>query len=294
MIREARILIDDLLQTRLRAFQTAFSGRILHVVIEARDLEVVHREILLHFSQTRFDSRSQRALWILLQQHFQPLLGFACVRDIAIGKSHLPHLCFRHFQTGIVREWIGREERQPVLVSLCGLNQSAGGAFEEERVGDSEFCEWQKRRIGIGIDDRCEEQAAGVVMALANLFRGFFKQHAVTSGNCGAGQVSVFVFTAAKQTEELSFFLLLVIAGIAGRGGFRRPAVSCKLVSTRVFNSATGASSRSIAVVSNFSALSFFVRMSFTSEFNDADFLFESLQSHDRIVSVGLLVLIGS
>ena len=47
-------------------------------------------------------------------------------------------------------------------------------------------------------------------MAFANFFRGFFKKHAIATGDSGARQVRVLIFAAAKQAEETSllFFFL--------------------------------------------------------------------------------------
>ena len=131
-------------------------------------------------------------------QNFETLLGFARMRDVAIRQTHLPHLCFSNFQTRIIRKWIGWEERQPVLISLRCLDQCARGPFEEERIGDRKFREWEKRRIGIGVDDRCEKQTARIVMAFADLFCRLFKKHAIATRDCGAGQISVFVVATAE------------------------------------------------------------------------------------------------
>ena len=48
------------------------------------------------------------------------------------------------FSVPDIRERIGREKRQPVLVSLRGLNQRARRAFKEKGISDGEFRERQK------------------------------------------------------------------------------------------------------------------------------------------------------
>src|SRR5689334_10684863 len=55
-------------------------------------------------------------------------------------------------------------------------------------------------------------------MTFANFFCGLFKQDAVTTCDGCACQVRIFIVTATKQAEKLSFFLLLVIAGTRGSG----------------------------------------------------------------------------
>src|SRR6185295_6920822 len=115
---ETWVLIDNFLEPRLRAFETTLSSGKLHVLVEHANLEVVHREVFLNLREASLDGRTERALRILLQKNFQPLLRFARMRDVAVGETHLSHLCFSDFQTRIVCKWIGWEKRKPVLISL--------------------------------------------------------------------------------------------------------------------------------------------------------------------------------
>ncbi len=74
------------------------------------------------------------------------------------------------------------------------------------------------------------------------------------------------------------------------------PAVCCRLVSTRVFNSVTVASRRSRAVESNFSALSFLFRMSFTSlvtEPTSFSRLFKTATGSSALAFLSLSVLVS-
>ncbi len=152
------------------------------------------------------------------------MLGLACVGNIAVRQSHLPHFRFRHLQTRVVSEWIGWEEREPVLVSLRRLDQRARCSFEIERIGDGEFRQRQKRRIGIGVDDGRKKETTSIVAVLANFLRSFFEKHAIASGNWSACQLGVFIVATAEQSEELPFFLLLFFVrrgrcGAAAGGG---------------------------------------------------------------------------
>ena len=135
-----RSLSDATASLSVRLYPSEF-----HIVIEARDLEIVHREIFLHFVANELRRSSEAGSSDTAAAKLSAaarLFARARCRD---RKAHLSHLCLGHFQTRIISERIGRKERQPVLISLRGLNQSAGGAFEEERVGDSEFRKRKKR-----------------------------------------------------------------------------------------------------------------------------------------------------
>ena len=48
-------------------------------------------------------------------------------------------------------------------------------------------------------------------MAFANLFRGFFKQHAIAARYGGARQICILIITAAKQTKEFALLFLLLV-----------------------------------------------------------------------------------
>src|SRR5688572_23808542 len=125
------------------------------------------------------------------------------MRDVAIRKSHLAHFCFGNFQHGIIRQRIGWEEGQPILISLRGLNQSTRGSFEKERIGDGKFSQRQEGRIGIGVNNSCKQQSASIETPFSNFLGSFLKQHSITTSNRGSGKLRIFVVVAApKETKE--------------------------------------------------------------------------------------------
>src|SRR5689334_24628512 len=62
-----------------------------------------------------------------------------CSSDLPVGEAHAAHLDFAHLEAHVVGEAVGREEGDPVLVSLAGLDEGARRAFEVEGVGDGEL-----------------------------------------------------------------------------------------------------------------------------------------------------------
>src|ERR1044071_3645638 len=130
-------------------------------------------------------------------------------------------------------------------------------------------------------------------MTLANFLGCFFEEDAVTSGNGSAGQIRILIIAAAKETEELSFFLLFIgRAGSCGsRGSETRGLLEVSL------NARIQLGNRTLEPVESgrVEFFSFIVLVTDVAYFTvyRGNFLFKTLQNHEWIVSVGFFVLIG-
>src|ERR1041385_2823826 len=129
-------------------------------------------------------------------------------------------------------------------------------------------------------------------MPFTNFFRSLLKQYAVTTGDGCTCQVGILVVTTAQQAEEFSLLLLFV----AGRRGCSRVPKSRSFLECAL-NARVQLSDCPLETIDG-SGIEFLGLVVLGSQIADfrvyrRDFLFQALQPHHRIVSVGLLILVS-
>src|SRR5687768_12229337 len=99
---------------------------------------------------------------------------------------------------------MGRKKCQPILISRNGLDQSARRALEIKRIGNGQLRHRKVGRVGVGRDDRLEQQASDVELLLSYLPSRDYKQLAITARSHRSDQLVELVGSAtAKYSKEL-------------------------------------------------------------------------------------------